>query len=125
MSEFFLAVGGVAVASLTAVYSAIIDGGKSAAQKWVLVLITVIGLGLRVLGAWDQKDDSDKADKARDKAQTALTDLQKRVGDLDAIDTEIKTRSQDLTKLNLLGGSGYYIVGSSAEFVGNFANHRC
>jgi hypothetical protein len=110
MSEFFLAVGGVAVASVTAVYSAIIDGDKSARQKWILIIVTIFGLGLGVLGAWDQKEGSDEAQAARDKAQTALTDLQDRVGTLHGIDSDIRARSEDLTKLNLLGGPKYYVV---------------
>jgi hypothetical protein len=36
--------------------------------------------------------------------------LQNRVGTLDGIDRDIKARSEDLTKLNLLGGAKYYVV---------------
>jgi hypothetical protein len=103
MSELFLTVGGVVVAALTAVYSTVIDESKSATQRSILVIIAVIGLGLGILGAVIQEKESEKSQKA-------LTDLQNSVGTLDGIDRDIKARSEDLTKLNLLGGAEYYVV---------------
>lgn len=110
MSELFLAIGGVGIATLSAVYSTIIDKSKLTTERSILVIIAGIGFGLGFLGAVNQKKESDNARMARDKAQTALTDLQKRVGTLDGLDREIKARSEDLTKLNLLGGAKYYVV---------------
>ena len=56
------------------------------------------GLGLGILGAAIQKSEGEQAQKA-------FADLQSRVGTLDAIDNDIKARSVELTKLNLLGGA--------------------
>jgi hypothetical protein len=88
---------------LTAGYSTVIDSTKSAMQRSILVAIAVIGLGLGILGAVSQEKQSDKAGKA-------LADLQNRVGALNEIDEEIQAKSEDLTKLNLLGGANYYVV---------------
>lgn len=103
MAELFLTMGGLLVAGLAAVYSVVIDEGKSPSQKSVLVIIAVIGLGLGAIGAVFQKNDGDQA-------QRALTNLQTSVGKLDEVDRGIRDRSQDLTKLNLLGGAKYYVV---------------
>jgi hypothetical protein len=103
MAELLLTIGGLLVAGLAAVYSAVVDEGKSPAQKSVLVIIAVIGLGLGAIGAVFQKKDSDQA-------QQALTNLQNGVGNLDKVDRDIRNSSQDLTKLDLLGGANYYVV---------------
>jgi hypothetical protein len=103
MWELFMTLGGVGVVGLTAVYSTVIDQSKTAAQRSILVTIAVIGLGLGIAGAVIQEKESEKSGKA-------LTDLQNSVGKLDAIDRDIKTRSEDLTKLDLLGGAKYYVV---------------
>jgi len=103
VSELFLTVGGVVVAGLTAVYSTVIDDSKSATQRSILIIIAAIGLGLGILGAVIQEKESEKSQKA-------LTELQNSVGTLDGIDRDIKARSEDLTKLNLLGGARYYVV---------------
>ena len=103
MADLFLTLGGIVIAALTAVYSTVIDESKSAAQRSILVIIAVIGLGLGILGAMIQARESEKYQKA-------FTDLQNSVGKLDGIETDISARSEDLTKLNLLGGAKYYVV---------------
>lgn len=103
MGDLYLAIGGVVVATLTAIYSTMIDKSKSITERWILVVVALIGLGLGAGGAWKQQ-------KSADKSEQALKDLQTKVGDLDEVQQKIDARSGDLTKLNLLGDGVYYVV---------------
>ncbi|MGA9584659.1 MAG: hypothetical protein WBQ95_04980, partial [Terracidiphilus sp.] len=90
---------------------------KPSPTRRVLLSLAIAGLCGGLFTTYLQFQDQDKAakkatdaDTAREKAEKQLTDLQSKVGDLAHVESEVQSKTTDLTALNQLGDAQYYVV---------------
>lgn len=103
MTELYLTLVGLAVAALAGCYSIWTDKEKSRSAKSLLLGLTVIGLAAGAVGAKQQADDTDKAEKR-------LVKIEGEVGTVADLDDKIQKKTNGLTALDQLGGKDYYVV---------------
>jgi hypothetical protein len=83
---------------------------KPSKTRTTLFVVALLGLGAGLVTTRVQYRDRVAADIAAGEAQNQLKQIQDKVGDLAQVDASIRTRTEDLTVLNKLGGGGYYVV---------------
>jgi hypothetical protein len=122
MTEALLTAIGLIVGVAATVVSLAHDE-KASPTRRILLSLAIVGLCGGLITTYlqfrDQKDAAQRvsaADAARKQAETQLTDLQNKVGDLAHVETEVQSKTADMTALNKLGGDQYFVV------IGTFKN---
>jgi hypothetical protein len=115
MTEALLTALGLILGVAATVVSLVQDGKVSPTRRILSLAIAGLcgGLITTYLQFKDQKVAAQNvidADNARRTAEQKLTDLQTKVGDLAHVETEVQSKTADLTALNQLGGDQYYVV---------------
>ena len=109
MTEALLTALGLILGVVATVVSLIHDETASTTRR-LLMGLAAAGLCGGLYTTYVQYDDRNKADDQAKEAKEQLTELQKKVGDLQQVDASVESKTADLTLLNKLGGGQYYVT---------------